>query len=80
MEAPAGFSIFLSGFLVKSAVYGFYRLSNVLGGDLNTTFFSILPILGVLDSSLKMWGQIDLKKLVAYCTIQEMSLLYLVFV
>lgn len=80
VEAPAGFSIFLSGFLVKSAVYGFYRLSNVLGGDLNTTFFSILPILGVLDSSLKMWGQIDLKKLVAYCTIQEMSLLYLVFV
>lgn len=80
VEAPAGFSIFLSGFLVKSAVYGFYRLSNLLGGDIDTTFFSVLPILGVLDSSLKMWGQIDLKKLVAYCTIQEMSLLYLVFI
>jgi NADH-quinone oxidoreductase subunit M len=80
VEAPAGFSIFLSGFLVKSAVYGFYRISNLLGGEVDTIFFSVLPILGVIDSSLKMWAQIDLKKLVAYCTIQEMSLLYLVFV
>ena len=80
VEAPAGFSIFLSGFLVKSAVYGFYRISNLLGGSLDTSFFSIFAVLGVLDASFKMWGQIDLKKLVAYCTIQEMSLLYLVFI
>lgn len=80
VEAPAGFSIFLSGFLVKSAVYGFYRFSNLLGGSLDTSFFSIFAIMGVLDASFKMWGQIDLKKLVAYCTIQEMSLLYLVFI
>jgi len=80
VEAPAGFSIFLSGFLVKSAVYGFYRISNLLGGELDTTFFSIFAILGVVDASFKMWGQLDLKKLVAYCTIQEMSLLYLVFI
>ena len=56
VEAPTGFSIFLSGFLVKSAVYGFYRLSNLLGGDLETVFFSIFCFLGILDSSLKMWG------------------------
>ena len=79
VEAPTGFSIFLSGFLVKSAVYGFYRLSNLLGGDLETVFFSTFCILGVLDSSLKMWGQTDLKKLVAYGTIQEMGLIYLAF-
>jgi NADH:ubiquinone oxidoreductase subunit 4 (chain M) len=80
VEAPAGFSIFLSGFLVKSAIYGFYRISNLLGGSLDTSFFSIFAVMGVLDASFKMWGQIDLKKLVAYCTIQEMSLLYLVFI
>lgn len=79
VEAPTGFSIFLSGFLVKSAVYGFYRLSNLLGGDLETVFFSVFCFLGILDSSLKMWGQTDLKKLVAYGTIQEMSLIYLAF-
>jgi NADH:ubiquinone oxidoreductase subunit 4 (subunit M) len=54
VEAPAGFSIFLSGFLVKSAVYGFYRLSNVLGNDVNTILFAIFPMLGVIDSSFKM--------------------------
>lgn len=79
VEAPTGFSIFLSGFLVKSAVYGFYRLSNLLGGDLETSFFSVFCFLGVIDASLKMWSQTDLKKLVAFATIQEMSLLYLAF-
>ena len=79
VEAPTGFSIFLSGFLVKSAVYGFYRLTNLLGGDLETTVLSTFCVLGILDSSLKMWGQTDLKKLVAYGTIQEMGLIYLAF-
>lgn len=36
-------------------------------------------MLGVIDSSLKMWGQTDLKKLVAYGTIQEMNIIFLVF-
>jgi len=79
VEAPAGFSMFLSGFLVKSAVYGFYKLSNLLGGELDTSFFSIFLIIGVVDSSLKMWGQTDLKKLIAYSTVQEMNLIYLAF-
>lgn len=79
VEAPSGFSIYLSGFLVKSALYGFYKLSNLFDGDINTTFFISICLIGVLDASLKMWGQTDLKKLVAYGTIQEMNLIYLVF-
>ncbi len=79
VEAPSGFSIYLSGFLVKSALYGFYKLSNLLSFDINTTIFLIICFFGVLDSSLKMWGQTDLKKLIAYGTIQEMNLIYLVF-
>lgn len=78
VEAPSGFSIFLSGFLVKSAVFGFYKLSNLLGGQIDTTFFSFFAFMGVLDASYKMWAQTDLKKLVAYGTIQEMSMIYLV--
>lgn len=78
VEAPSGFSIFLSGFLVKSAVFGFYKLSNLLGGQIDTTFFSLFAFMGVLDASYKMWAQTDLKKLVAYGTIQEMSMIYLV--
>jgi len=79
VEAPAGFSIFLSGFLVKSAVYGFYKLTNLLGGEINTVFFSVFCLMGVIDASMKMWGQVDLKKLVAFATIQEMNLAYLTF-
>lgn len=69
--------MFLSGFLVKTAVYGFYKITILLGNNVNTTFFLTICIIGIIDSSLKMWGQTDLKKLVAYCTIQEMNLIYL---
>lgn len=79
VEAPAGFSIYLSGFLVKSAIFGFYKLSNFLGGEIDTTFFSMFAFLGVVDASFKMWGQTDLKKLIAFSTVQEMSMIYLVF-
>ena len=80
VEAPSGFSIYLSGFLVKSALFGFYKLSNIFSIQIDTFFFSLICILGILDSSLKMWGQTDLKKLVAYGTIQEMNLIFIVFI
>jgi len=79
VEAPSGFSIYLSGFLVKSALYGFYKLTNLFNVDYNTSLFIGIAILGVVDSSLKMWGQTDLKKLVAYGTVQEMNLIFLTF-
>lgn len=79
VEAPAGFSMYLSGFLVKSALYGFYKISNILGGEISTIFFTSIAMMGAIDASLKMWGQTDLKKLVAYGTIQEMNLIFLVF-
>lgn len=79
VEASSGFSIFLSGFLVKSALFGFYKISALLNIDISTTFYFIIAIIGCIDSSLKMWGQTDLKKLVAYCTVQEMNLILLCF-
>lgn len=71
--------MFLSGFLVKSAVYGFYKFSSFLSFELVTLFFTTFLIIGVIDASLKMWGQTDLKKLIAYSTVQEMNLIYLTF-
>ncbi len=79
VEAPSGFSIYLSGFLVKSALYGFYKISTLFSFEISTTAYILICLLGVVDASLKMWGQTDLKKLVAYGTIQEMNLIYLVF-
>jgi formate hydrogenlyase subunit 3/multisubunit Na+/H+ antiporter MnhD subunit len=54
VEAPTGFSMYLSGFLVKSALYGFYKITNLLGNNINSVLFSTIIILGILDSSMKM--------------------------
>ena len=71
--------MYLSGFLVKTALFGFYKLINLLGSESNSVIFSVICVLGIIDSSLKMWGQTDIKKLVAYGTIQEMNIIYLTF-
>ncbi len=79
VEASSGFSIYLSGFLVKSALFAFFKITNLLSFEVETVFFSVVAFIGSIDSSLKMWGQSDVKKLVAYCTIQEMNLILLMF-
>jgi formate hydrogenlyase subunit 3/multisubunit Na+/H+ antiporter MnhD subunit len=79
VEAPSGFSIFLSGFLVKSAVFCFYKLILIF----NIQCFYLLPviicIIGMFDASIKMWSQTDIKKLIAYATVQEMNIIFLLF-
>ncbi len=76
VEAPSGFSIFLSGFLVKTALYCFYKFSLILNINSIPVFSLIICLLGIFDASLKMWGQVDIKKLIAYATIQEMNCIY----
>lgn len=63
--------------MVKSALFGFFKLSSIIYIELPTEAFIFVALLGAVDASLKMWGQSDLKKLVAYCTIQEMNLILL---
>ncbi len=69
--------MYLSGFLVKVAALGFYKFSLILNGNLNTSFFLALCVVGVIDASLKLFSQTDLKKIVAYCTILEMNLIFM---
>lgn len=64
---------------MKSALFGFFKLSNLVFLELNTEFFIFISFLGAIDASFKMWGQSDLKKLVAYCTIQEMNLILIAY-
>jgi formate hydrogenlyase subunit 3/multisubunit Na+/H+ antiporter MnhD subunit len=54
VEAPSGFSIYLSGFLVKTALYGFYKITNLIHVELNTSFFFVIALIGTIDASLKM--------------------------
>jgi formate hydrogenlyase subunit 3/multisubunit Na+/H+ antiporter MnhD subunit len=69
--------MYLSGFLVKTALYGFFKFTSIFGLSINTTFFIFITGFSVIDASIKMFAQADLKKLVAFCTIQEMNLIYL---
>lgn len=72
VEASTNFSIFLSGVLVKFAFFGLFKL--LLTIHLEPTCYLLLPFLlvGITDSVLKIFYQIDLKKLVAYSTVVEM--------
>jgi len=54
VEASAGFSMYLSGFLVKTAVFGFYKLSSSINIELQTFVFVAICCFGILDASLKM--------------------------
>ena len=78
VEASGGFSIYLSGFLVKTAIYGLYKFLPLFGfinSSYSNTFFIFIIFYGIIDSSLKFWFQSDFKKLIAYCTIQEMNII-----
>lgn len=75
VEASSFFSIYLSGFLVKTAVYLFVKFYSILDATNLGFIFLSLFVIGVIDSSIKMWHQTDLKKLIAYTTVQEMNLL-----
>lgn len=75
VEAPAGFSIFLSGFLVKAAIYCFYYFNLIFESYFSSQLVSLVAIFGVVESSMKMWTQTDFKKLIAFATIQEMNLI-----
>lgn len=75
VEASSFFSIYLSGFLVKTAVYLFIKFYNVLTAIFLSELFLVMFVVGVVDSSIKMWHQTDLKKLIAYTTVQEMNFL-----
>lgn len=75
VEAPAGFSIFLSGFLVKAAIYCFYYFNLIFETELCVQVVTCVAFFGVVEASVKMWTQTDFKKLVAFATIQEMNLI-----
>lgn len=75
VEAPTGFSIFLSGFLVKTAFYCFSYLFLFYTSVKITTFMLAFVIWGSLDASFRMWTSTDIKRLVAFATVQEMNLI-----
>lgn len=76
VEAPSGFSIFLSGFLVKTALFFFYKISLIIFYSFE--YLEIFMLIGILQSSFKFWFQSDLKKIIAYATVQEMNIIFFI--
>ena len=77
VEAPAGFSMFLSGFLVKTAFYFLYFIYTIFNVYVINLFFIIWILFCIGEVSIKMWVQVDFKKLIALATVQEMNLMLL---
>ena len=77
--ANAGFSIFLSGILVKTAAFGLYKFFALINLEL-IKFFFILLVMSLIDVSFKSFNQNDFKKLIAYATIFEMNLSMLMLI
>ena len=77
VEAPTNFSIFLSGVLVKIAFFAFIKFIFYSFIIISYWFIFIWLILGIFDVSMRLFYQIDLKKIIAYTTVIEMHWLLL---
>ncbi|QPC81904.1 NADH-quinone oxidoreductase subunit M [Phototrophicus methaneseepsis] len=82
-EAPTAGSMLLAGVMLKLGAYGFIRLvvplfpdvwiSEAIFGMNFATIFAILSVLGIVLGALAAFGQNDIKRLVAYSSVNHMG-------
>lgn len=80
VEAPTGFSIFLSGFLVKTAFFCFAYFYTLFVTPMLALIAASIVSWGFVDASIRMWSSTDIKRLIAFATIQEMNLIVIFLV
>jgi NADH-quinone oxidoreductase subunit M len=80
VEAPTGFSIFLSGFLVKTAFFCFAYFYTLFVTPMLALVAASVISWGFVDASIRMWSSTDIKRLIAFATIQEMNLIVIFLV
>lgn len=80
VEASVEFSILLSGFIVKLGILGLLRVFENFSNNYVLYFLMSLCVLAIFDSTLRLFAQQDLKRIVALTTIIEMNWLILCFV
>jgi len=76
VEAPTAGSVILAGVLLKLGTYGFVRFSLPLFPQVFqqfAPFIAILALLGIIYGALVAMAQTDLKKLVAYSSVNHMG-------
>lgn len=81
VESPTAFSIFLSGFLVKSALYCLFIFISLFNNTENYYILTGWIFYSLIVATLGLARQTDIKKLIAWATVQEMTfmLLFLIF-
>jgi NADH-quinone oxidoreductase subunit M len=82
-EAPTAGSMLLAGVMLKLGAYGFIRLvvpffpdvwvSNAIFGMNWATLFAVLSVLGIVLGAFAAYGQNDIKRLVAYSSVNHMG-------
>ena len=82
-EAPSPVSALLSGVLLNCALFVVIRFSIILdygvGPELPRTIFLIFGVLSVVSASLFMFPQRDIKRLLAYSSVENIGLIVLGF-
>ena len=82
-EAPSPVSAMLSGVLLNCALFVVIRFSIILdygvGPELPRTIFLIFGVLSVVSASLFMFPQRDIKRLLAYSSVENIGLIVLGF-
>jgi NADH-quinone oxidoreductase subunit M len=76
VEAPTAGSVILAGVLLKMGTYGFVRVSLPLLPQAAAQFSWVLAVLAVISiiyGALCAMGQTDLKKLIAYSSVNHMG-------
>ncbi|HLA25271.1 MAG TPA: NADH-quinone oxidoreductase subunit M [bacterium] len=76
VEAPTAGSVILAGVLLKMGTYGFVRVSLPLLPEAfkqYAFFVAVLALLGIVYGALVAMAQTDLKKLVAYSSVNHMG-------
>ncbi|HEY3315734.1 MAG TPA: NADH-quinone oxidoreductase subunit M [Bacillota bacterium] len=76
VEAPTAISVLLAGVLLKMGTYGFFRIALPTLPDAARAWAPIFAVLGVINivyGALVAMAQTDLKKMVAYSSINHMG-------
>ena len=77
VEAPTAFSIYLSGFLVKSALYCLYMFMTLFKTSNLYSYILVWVLYSLIIGTVGLARQVDIKKLIAWATVQEMSFILL---